>query len=583
MSLYPDPLVQKPSQLDTLRRKAQESQGMGDARTAIHHMRRACELAPDDALVHKQFASLLATHGHWSEAHEHFSASLRLAPNDSHTWYLAGLALHSAGQYPQAVNALSRAMRELSANDRVSAAFAEALFHGALPDAALPWWRRYAARHPKDLAIQLRLGELLSRNGMHEEALLHFKALPATTPADTAGKQIAIAQTFEDLGKRREALDAYHHALALKPDWAVAFAGILPLQQADTDADSSEQVIRLLEQKTLPPEEAALLNYALGKTYDKKGHHALAMECWHEANRLRRDIAGEPAVDALNRRVDLLVRSTSRWPTKMPILAPDESDPQLVFIVGMPRSGTTLTERIVSSHSKAHGAGELAELPLIARMFWPLLQGHAPRPWDTPLTGEALKSAKKAYLRAIRRGAASSECVLVDKAPLNFFNLWLVAALFPGAKIVWCKRDPRDVGVSIYSENFAIEERLCTRLDGIGHYIAAQQRLMAHWIRTLPLQFHTVIYETLARSPEAEAKALIAFAGLDWEPGCLEFHKREDGVQTPSRWQVQQPVHTRSIGRWKHYSEYLAPLTNALNQAIDDPPSCSDIVHASRP
>jgi tetratricopeptide (TPR) repeat protein len=156
-------------------------------------------------------------------------------------------------------------MRELSANDRVSAAFAEALFHGALPDAALPWWRRYAARHAKDAAIQLRLGELLSRNGMHEEALLHFKALPATTPADAASKQIAVAQTFEDLGKRREALEAYHRALALKPGWAVALAGILPLQQADTGADMSEQAIRLLEQKSLPPQEAALLNYALGK------------------------------------------------------------------------------------------------------------------------------------------------------------------------------------------------------------------------------------------------------------------------------------------------------------------------------
>jgi tetratricopeptide (TPR) repeat protein len=575
--------VQERIQVDVLRKQAQEAQNTGDAPTAIQHMRRACELAPDDALVHKQFASLLATHGQWSEALEYFDASLRLGPSDGHTWYLAGLALHSAGQYPQAVNALSRAMRELSANDRVSAAFAEALFHGALPDAALPWWRRYAARHAKDAAIQLRLGELLSRNGMHEEALLHFKALPATTPADAASKQIAVAQTFEDLGKRREALEAYHRALALKPGWAVALAGILPLQQADTGADMSEQAIRLLEQKSLPPQEAALLNYALGKTYDTKGHHALAMACWHEANRLRRDIAGEPAVDALNRRVDLLVRCTSRWPTEMPVLPQDESDPQLVFIVGMPRSGTTLTERMLGSHSEAHGAGELAELPLIARMFWPLLQGHAPRPWDTPLTRDTLLSAKASYLRAIRRGAAGSERVLIDKAPLNFFNLWLVAALFPGAKIVWCKRDPLDVGVSIYSENFALDERLCTRLDGIGHYIAAQQRLMAHWMRTLPLQFHTVIYETLARSPEAEAKALIAFAGLDWEPGCLEFHKREDGVQTPSRWQVRQPVHTRSIGRWKHYSEHLAPLTDALNQAIDEPPSCSDSVHASRP
>jgi len=556
--------VQERSPLEALLADAQYAQAHGNTAVAVQLMQQACALAPGNPQVHKQLASLLATSKRWKDSLEQFDIGLRLDPADGHGWYLAGLALLNAHRFPQAVSALARSLRLLEPNDRVNAAFAEALFNGGLPDVALAWWRSYAATHMHDDAIQLKLGELLSRNGLHQEALRHFRALDESSETRATSKHVAIAQCCEDLGDRSAATDAYMKALLARPGWAVALAGILQLQQAKAERHLEAQAARLLDDGQLPDHEAAVLNYALGKVHDARGEYADAMHHWHEANRLRRRVAGEPNPASLQQRVESLVSHTVTWPGDVPVLRPASDEPQLVFIVGMPRSGTTLTERILGSHSLAHGAGELAEMPLLARSLWPELQGHAPGIWDTPLTRESLEAARTAYLRAIRRGIDPGKRVLIDKAPLNFFNLWLVAALFPNAKVIWCRRDPLDVGVSIYSENFAVDERLCTSLDGIGHYINAQERLMAHWIQTLPLELHTVRYEDLVNEPEAQARALVEFVGLDWEAACLEFYKREDGVQTPSRWQVRQPIHTRSMGRWRHYESQLFPLIDTL-------------------
>ena len=260
------------------------------------------------------------------------------------------------------------------------------------------------------------------------------------------------------------------------------------------------------------------------------------------------------------------MKRCARWPFASHTLTPAATGRRMVLIVGMPRSGTTLTEQIIASHPLAHGCGELAELPLLANALWPSLQAQPPT-WCAPLTTEALYEAAASYSRAAGRGASVRAQVLVDKAPLNFLNLWLIALLYPDTKIVWCRRHPLDIAVSIYGENFALEERLCTRLDGISHYILAQEKLMRHWQQVLPLPILEVAYESLVSDPENAARRLVEFTGLEWDPLCLQFHKREIGVQTPSRWQVRQPIHTRSVGRWRNYRQNLQPLLDVWPQS----------------
>lgn len=537
----------------------------GDISKAVEHMRRACELAPDDAALHKQLASLLVNHQRLGEALVHFDASLRLAPDDGHTWYLTGLALLRQGSAPLAVRALQYAQRYLPDDPRLQQAFAHAMFDGGLPENALPVWRNFASTRPDDLITQLKLGELLSRNGKYEEALAHFTQL-AQQPSFAADASMAMAQAHEDLGNRSQAADAYRQALTARPGWATPLAGLLQLQPENASESEVDHARQLLADTATPDAERALFGYALGKVYDRHSEYQNAFDCWRQANHARRRMVGEPSSQALRRRVDALIHRCARWPFANHILQPAATGRRMVLIVGMPRSGTTLTEQIIASHPLAHGCGELAELPLLANALWPSLQADPPA-WSVPLTTEVLGEAAASYSRAASRSASVGAQVLVDKAPLNFFNLWLIALLYPETKIIWCRRHPLDIAISIYGENFALEERLCTRLDGIGHYILAQEKLMRHWQQVLPLPILEVAYESLVSDPENEARRIVEFAGLEWDPACLQFHKRETGVQTPSRWQVRQPMHTRSVGRWRNYRQNLQPLLDVLPQS----------------
>lgn len=529
-------------------------------------MRTACGLAPGDAVLHKQFASLLVNQQLMDEALQHFDTSLRLAPKDGHTWYLAGLALLRQGSATQALNALQRARFLLPGDGRLQQAIAYATFEGGLPETALPIWQDFAATRPNDLVPQLKLGEVLSRNGRYTDALAHFAGLSReSSGAHAADAAMATAQTHEDLGNREQAAEAYRQALEARPGWAIPLAGLLQLQPDKTNDPEEAQARHLLDSPGTPEAERALLGYALGKIHDRRGEYAKAYACWDNANFARRRMIGEPNPKALERRTQTLLQKCARWPFKDGIGQPHSVGRRIILIVGMPRSGTTLTEQIIASHPLAHGCGELAELPLLANALWPGL--NPPQPiWIPPLTGESMEMAAASYMRAAARGAPDATQVLVDKAPLNFFNLWLAALLSPDIRVIWCRRDPRDIAISIYGENFALEERLCTRMDGIGHYILAHEKLMRHWQEILPLPILEVAYESLVSAPESEVRRIIEFTGLAWDPNCLQFHKSETGVQTPSRWQVRQPVHTRSVGRWRNYEQHLQPLLDVLQR-----------------
>src|SRR5690606_23283490 len=327
--------------------------------------------------------------------------------------------------------------------------------------------------------------------------------------------------------------------------------GQIALQSKDAPDALVYQAIALQARPDLADRDRALLGYALGKIQDSRGMHAAAMASWHDANAARRRTNGEydtlRAEATVRRLMEVFDAGFFAGPR-----ANGSDDERPVFVVGMPRSGTTLTEQIVAMHSRAHGCGELPDLPLLVKALgarWPDIA--------TKLEQGFLEREAARYLQAASRNAAADVLRLVDKSPLNYFNLGLAALLFPRARVVWCRRDPRDIAISIYSENFALDARFATGLEAIAHSISLQTRLMRHWQSVLPLPIHELRYEALVESPEAEARSLVDFLGLDWEPACLEFHRSKRTVQTPSRWQVREPIHRRSSGRWQRHADSL--------------------------
>jgi hypothetical protein len=241
-----------------------------------------------------------------------------------------------------------------------------------------------------------------------------------------------------------------------------------------------------------------------------------------------------------------------------------------VFIVGMPRSGTTLTEQILASHPAIFGAGELQSIPDIARSMKPDYPQRMLRMNAAEIGGLAQR-----YLAAIEALAPPEALRVTDKLPVNFTHLGVIATLFPNARVIHCRRDPLDSGLSCFIELFRLSRDFTTDVESIGRYYLQYERLMAHWRKVLPLPVYEQRYEKLIADQEAGSRALVAHCGLPWDDACLNFQGAERTVMTPSRWQVRQPIYSSSIGRWRNYERHMAPMAHLLEERdyryADDP------------
>ena len=536
----------------------------GRPELALEHMSRACRLAPDSAEFHFQFGCLLAHSGQFEQALPHFEDTTSALPDFADAWYFRGICLMRMNLDTEALPALRRAYRLAPDHGKALDALADVEFRVGYPADALPLWQRLGQLRPNDVNVVLKTGETYSRLGSHDLAIKSYNEALRQSP-DSSDLWMALAQAHEDQGDRKSAQQAYEQALALKPDWAFPLAGLLGLQRAKASDELIAAAIGLQQASALGDPERALIGYELGKVHDGRGEFESAMSSWHDANAARQRMIGSLDPAWLAQRVDRTMREFD--PASLQRHAGSgRMDDRFVFIVGMPRSGTTLTEQIMASHPQAFGCGELPDIALIVRNL--PLQLDTRLQWPeiaSALDPESLLQALDRYVAASTRHAPPGALRLVDKAPLNFFYLGLIAMMLPRARVIWCRRDPRDVAVSIYGENFSLEERLATSLAGIGHYINQQNRLMRHWQSVLPVPILELQYERLVSSIETESRRIVDFIGLPWDPACLDFHLSERGVQTPSRWQVKQPVHTRSIGRWRNYEPALQPLLEVLD------------------
>jgi hypothetical protein len=240
------------------------------------------------------------------------------------------------------------------------------------------------------------------------------------------------------------------------------------------------------------------------------------------------------------------------------------SDERPVFVIGMPRSGTTLTEQILASHGAVRGLGELQDMPRLSRRIGGGLENPPGFASALPvLLAEESRRLADIYLDAYR-GTDGGALRIVDKRPHNYELLGLIALLFPRARIIRCRRNAMDNCLSMYMQFFSEGHSYNRDLGMLGQYYRAYEDLMGHWRAVLPLPVHECVYEDLVVDLEGSARRLIGFLGLDWDPNCLRFHEQERQVRTPSVWQVRQPMYNSSVERWRRYEQHLGPLKAAL-------------------
>ena len=483
---------------------------------------------------------------------------------------------------------------------------------------------RAALRFDRDhVNARFNLGYALRRQGEPEAAVKEFDTLVDRFPGD-AGNWIGLGGALLDAARPRDAMAAYRRALVLAPDDPTALTelGMAHVDAGEFDAagrcyrrvigadpddgrawlnhsktrrfgaadraevEEAERAAARLDAAPEPGVACGDLHFALGKMHDDLGDHDRAFEHFRRGNEiLRRHVPWDPG-EAERLVAAMETRYDAAWFER--VRGWGDPSPRPVFIVGMPRSGTTLVEQILASHPAVHGAGELIRIPNIARTLFAgggegARAGGGAGARDDPGAGAkdgpgvgareepGAAGPAKADLGAAARDylgylAARNESALrvTDKLPENYHHLGLIASILPGACIVHVRRDPMDVCVANYVVRFGQGHGWSFGLESLAAEYHAYERLMAHWRAVLPSPVHEVSYERLTESLEEESRKLVDGCGLDWDESCLEFHRNERAVHTASGWQVRQPVYRRSVGRWRNYERHLEPLRVAL-------------------
>jgi len=400
-----------------------------------------------------------------------------------------------------------------------------------------------------------------------------------------------------NLSRETEAYACYERALAIDPDSVDARTGLALACEKSGNHDRAIELITplldrnirhaglaqvsarlckrigkcreavgLLEAALTQPRQTRSarrsLHFTAGKLLDSLGEYDQAFAHFRSGNEL-----ATPLYDAVGNAqlVSNLINTFTRA-TLMGLPHARAPDKRLLFIVGMPRSGTSLTEQILAAHPQVHGAGELTTMTNIIKQFPHMVGCGQPFPACIDrLRPEHVDRMAAQYLEQVDKLAGPAPCV-TDKFPHNFHALGLIELLFPGSRIIHCRRDPLDTGLSVYFQDFLDEHDYARDLFNIGIHFHQYRRLMQHWRQVLSLPMLDLDYEALVTNQEATTRRLLEFCGLDWNDACLQFHNLERHVNTASYDQVRQPIYTRSIGRWRHYEQYLDPLREGLER-----------------
>jgi tetratricopeptide (TPR) repeat protein len=410
--------------------------------------------------------------------------------------------------------------------------------------------RRALKLRPTDIDAKINLGLTLVLLGRLRDARACFakglKRRPREFRALFGMGQIAIVE-----GRFEEAEATFRRTIDICPKMASAWAA-LAFTRKMTNADSEWlKSVEDMVAGAIHPMDEAQLRFAMGKYCDDVNDFAQAFQYFKRGNELLKAAAEDYDRKERSRFIDGLIRVYSREAIAK-IEVPGSSSMKPVFVVGMPRSGTSLAEQIIASHPAAHGVGELD--------FWnsPALKEAGT---TTGMLSEAARpKVAEEYLRLLERLAGNARRV-INKAPVNSDFLGMIYSVFPNARVIYMRRDPIDTCLSCYFQQFLVGINFAFDLSDLVHYYREHQRIMAHWRSVLPPGFILdVPYEELVADPETWSRKMLDFIGLEWDPGVLEFHTNKRQVTTASAWQVRQKVYKSSVARWHNYEKFIGPL-----------------------
>jgi len=425
-------------------------------------------------------------------------------------------------------------------------------------DEAAAIYSQVLATRPNDPDALHLLGLVHLERQRYDAAIDHIERALRVRPGAAAFHH-NLAAALRAVGRLEHCREHYETAIRLRPDYAEAYFNWSAVHKARAGDAAPARIDSLLESGEFNETDRGFLHFAAGKLYDDLGEYDRAFQHYRAGNDLlsgnfdpqQHERYVEEIIGAFDAEF-LAARQAQGYADSTPIL-----------VVGMPRSGTTLTEQILASHPRVFGAGELPDVPAIAGTLPRYAGAGATYPTCvSQLDNTVFAGFGEAYIKRLRTISRAER--VVDKLPGNFMHLGLIAAMLPQAKIVACRRDPLDNCLSCYFHRFRSGHAYSNRLDHLGFYYRQHERLMDHWRRTLPLPIFDLEYEALLADQEGVTRALLEHCELEWSDACLKQDKTDRVVATASSWQVRQPIDRRRAGRAQRYERHLGPLREAL-------------------
>ncbi len=554
-------LEMRPGSADAYLEAGEAALALNKHEDALTYCRQAVEASPANAQAHEALGSALALYGVPQEAEFHLRRSLELLPNSASVCAKLGMILEQQERFKDAEEQYKAALAAQADHVMALNRWANLLLKQKKPAEALAQFERVRQLQPDSALSYSNIATVLHALGRHEESIEACrKAIDLNANLPEAYQNLGAVQ--QTLGRLQEARASFERALELRPDLVQTLFSLSNLEAGSATEPMIANIHALLKSEKLDNSARSQLHFALVRIYDQRGEHDLAFKAAVDGNNIemRRQ---EYQSDALERFSESLRQTfTKEFFKSRPSYGVSSDEP--IFIVGMPRSGSTLVEQILASHSQVFGAGELAFIASLTADLrrWGRPSREFPEGIADLKEPEILRMAG-AYRRYTRNLAGSAKRV-TDKMPSNVFYLGVIALLFPQAKVIYCQRDALDLFISNYFMLFRNPIAYKTTQKSFAHFYNLQEELMAHWRSVLPIQIHQLKYENLVENQNAETRALLRYCGLEWEPKCLEFHLTDRPILTGSDTQVRRPLYNTSVGRAKPYMRYLRELQDAL-------------------
>jgi len=503
---------------------------LGKLEEALTSYNKAIELKPDYVEAHSNRGNILGFLGYLDEAQKSYETAIKLKPSYAQAHSNLGSVLEKTGGLIDAVESYDKAIS-------LKPDFVEA----------------YSNR-----------GNVLAQLGKPDEALENFDKAIRLNP-DFVEAHSNRGKVLDEIGRLDDALQSYERAIQLKPDYANAHRSISTLIKYDRQNPHIKIMESLLSNSGLSDQDRMYLYFALAKVYDDLGEYKDGFDHLQKANFLRHQELNYD-IDS-DKNLFAKIKEVLNSKNLASIDAPDSNtNLRPLFIVGMPRSGTSLVEQILASHSKVHGAGELE---VIGRLAFPIISGKFQGGFDQSnarIFTEKIESLHNNYIETLT-SLNVRETVFTDKMPNNFIFVGLILSAFPKSKIIHVKRDPIATCWSNYKHFFSGNGNgYAYDMGNLAVFYNLYRDLMAFWHEQFPGMVYDLDYESLTENQEEQSRKLLDFCGLDWEKECLYFYKTKRAVRTASSAQVRRKMYKGSSEAWRKYESYLQPLIDSLNR-----------------